>query len=253
MSKKISINCLQIICLLLICYFFLGGKAYALSPNDTTSINYFDISNNFRIDVSSFLGYGLEKFDVFKTAEDEIVKLSPGGGFGGKFSFGYCLSSPLNVNIELGTQSSTLSEDLKNVDGIFSRMFFLGTLRYKIPITEKRSINIGGGAGYFISGKLDIDASEIEDGRHNIYEYKNTIGIHFISEFEHFLPNFSFLNARWSWALCLKYYKVAYKLDSVTSDGVSIPITNLPTDIKDEVEKLNGSGIDVFFSTIIYV
>jgi len=252
MSKKISINYLQIVCLLLICYFILGGKSYALSPNDTTSINYFDISNNFRIDVSFFLGSGLEEFDVFKTTGDEIVKLSPGGGFGGKFSFGYCLNSPLNVNIEVGTQNSTLSEELKNADGKFSRTFFLGTLRYKIPITEKSSINIGGGLGYYISGKLDIDASEIEDGGHNIYKYKNTIGIHVICEYEHFLPKFSFLNARWSWAIGLKYYNIAYELDSATSDGVSIPITNLPSDIKVEVEELNGSGIDVLFSTIMY-
>ena len=82
-----------------------------------------------------------------------------------------------------------LSKKLENADGSFSRTFLLGTLRYKIPITSKSSINIGGGAGYYMSGKLDIDASQIESGGHNIYEYENTSGIHVISEYEHFLSH----------------------------------------------------------------
>lgn len=253
MFKKASINYLQILYILIICCFILFGKSYALSPTDTTSINYFDISYKFRIEASLFAGGGLEKFDVFKTTKDEIVNLSPGGGFGGKLGFGYCLNSLFNINLEFGTQNSMLSQKLENADGSFSRKFLLGTLRYKIPISGKSSINIGAGAGYYMSGKLDIDASKIESGGHNIYEYENTIGIHVISEYEHFLSKFSFLNARWSWCIGLKYYNIAYKVDSASSDGVSIPINLLPGDVKDEVEELNGSGIDVLFSIIMHL
>jgi len=242
-----------IIYVLIICCFILFEKSYALSPTDTTSINYFSFSKKFRIETSFFAGSGFEKFDVFKTTQDKIIELSPGGGFGGKLSLGYCLSSLFNINIEFGTQNSTLSQKLENADGNFSRTFLLGTARYKIPITGKSSINIGGGSGYYMGGKLDIDASKIAGGGHNIYGYENTIGFHVIGEYEHFISKFSFLNARWSWCIGLKYYYITYKLNSASSNGVSIPLNLLQSDIKDEVGKLNGSGIDVLFSIIMHL
>ena len=210
MFKKTSIIYLQVLYILITYCFILIGKSYALSPTDTTSINYFDISKKFRIEASFFGGSGFKEFDVFKKTGIEYLKLSPGGGLGAKLSLGYCLSSLFNINLELGIQNSifygTISQKLENAAGGFSRTFLLGTLRYKIPITGKSSINIAGGAGYYM-GKLDIDASKIEGGGHNIYEY-DTIGIHVISEYERFLSKFSFLNARWSWCIGLKYYNI---------------------------------------------
>ena len=256
MFKKTSINYLQILYILIICCFILFGKSYALSPTDTTSINYFDISKKIRIEASIIFGSGSKDFYIFKTTTgDENLQLSPGGGLGCKLSLGYCLSSLFNINLELGVQNTssygTIRQKLINAHGSFSRTFLLGTLRYKIPITGKSSINIGGGAGYYM-GKLDIDASKIEGGGHKIYEYKDTIGIHVISEYERFLSKFSFLNARWSWCIGLKYYNIAYKLDSPTSNWVSIPTNLLPSDFKDEIKELNGSGTDVLFSIIMH-
>lgn len=249
MFKKVSINCLQIISVLIICCFILFQKSYALSPTDTTSINNINIAKKYRIEASFFGGGGQKKMDVGKTTKDEMITLSPGGGAGAKLSFGYCLNSSLNINLELGTQNSTLSKKVGNAEGSFSRTFLLGTLRYKIPITRNSSINIGGGAGQYMGGKLDIDASKIRDGGHNIFEYEKAIGIHVLGEYEHYIPKLSFLNAKWSLCIGLKYYDITYKLDSATSNGVSIPITLLPSDIK----KLNGSGIDVVFSIIMHL
>jgi hypothetical protein len=45
-----------------------------------------------------------------------------------------------------------------------------------------------------------------------------------LAEYEKQLPNFTFLDARWSWLEGLKYYYIKYKLDSTRSNGEKIAI-----------------------------
>ena len=84
-----------------------------------TEEEFYDSKGKFRVDVSIFGGGGSEKFDMFETTEGDIITLSPGGGFGGRLSVGYCFSSLLNLNAEIGAQQSTLSKELENADGSF--------------------------------------------------------------------------------------------------------------------------------------
>ncbi len=252
MFKKESVNYLQIICISIICCILLMGKSYAQTPTAKTTTDFFDGSKQYRIEASMFGGFGFEKHDLFETTDGDIVRLSPGGGFGGKLSLGYCLTPLFNVNLEIGAQNSPLSEEVGNANGKFTRTFLLGTLRYLIPLNKKSSINIGGGVGYYLSGKLDGDASQLQGGGHNIYEYKNTVGIHVLGEYERYISGFSFLEARWSWCIGLKYYNISYTLDALSSNGVSIPIIQLPSAITNEFGELDGSGIDMLFSIVMY-
>ena len=250
MFKKASFIYFKVL-LSICCCFIIFVQSYAYSPADSSDENSFDVSGKFRVELSLIGGSGFKKFDVGKTMEDEIVTISPGGGFGGKLSLGYCITSSFNINVEFGGQSGGLSKKVENAKGSYSRTYFLGTLRYRIPITDVSSINIGSGAGYYTSGKLDVDMSKVEGGAHNIYEYKNTTGINVFCEYEHLIPSFSFLDAIWSWSVSLKYYNLTYKLDKVTSDGKSIQLTSLPASLQNESKEIDGSGLDIIFSIIM--
>jgi hypothetical protein len=226
--------------------------AVELTPSEipeTKPVEHFDLSKRYRITGSFLAGGGSEKFDVFRTTGNEWVTISPGGGYGAKLDIGYCLNSLLNVNLEIGNLSSPTSKKLSNAKGSFSRTFLLGTVRYRIPINEKSSFNVAGGAGYYMSGKLDIDASKIQDGAHNILKYKGTTGIHVLGEYERFFSGISWFNAKWSWSAGVRYYNVKYKIDSATKDGQSQPVSS----VSKELQELNGSGSDVFFSIIMYL
>ena len=253
MLKKAFFNFSNNITLKLIFCFIIAGKSYCSSSSDSSSTNIFDTSGKFRIEAAVFGGFGFNSFEIGKTTENESVTISPGGGLGGKIGLGYCVSSLFNISAEFGAQSSDLSKTLKNAKGSFSRSFLAGLLRYKFPITDISSINIGAGAGYYMSGKLDLNASQIENGAHNIYKYKNTAGIIILCEYELFLPGLNFLNASYSLATSLKYANVNYKLNSVTSNGVNVPISLLTSKTKKDVEKLDGSGIDILISFIMHL
>jgi hypothetical protein len=210
-------------------------------------------SRKYRIELSLGGGEGLKKIDIGYTNKNETINISPGGGFGGNLGFGYYMSPLFDVDLEIGSKESSLSRKVENADGSFRRSFFLGTLRYRIPVTGKSSINIGGGAGAYTAGKLDLDLSKVADGAHIIFKYKNAIGIHVFGEYEHGIPRWSFLNAGWSWSAGLRYYNISYKLDSIEFNGISIPAGVLPADLPGDFTKLNGSGFDFLLSIILHL
>ena len=58
--------------------------------------------------------------------------------------------------------------------------------------------------GYYIPGNLDVDASEVSGGGHNIYSYTSSTGFHIIGEFEHFLSKISISGNKCSWGIGLR-------------------------------------------------
>jgi len=150
-------------------------------------------------------------------------------------------------------QNSTLSKKVKNVKGDFSRNFLLGTLRFKIPVSLSGSVNLGGGMGRYMGGEMDVDASDVSGGAHNIYNYKTATGFHFMLEYEHFKHELSLLSAKWCWGIGVKLYRVTYDLESMTQNGKSIPISQLPQSVKDETMELDGSGTDLVVFITMYL
>ena len=201
-----------------------------------------DTSKRFRLELSLFFGGGTEDIDVGETTTGETVSISGGGGLGGAITFGYGLSSKLDIALTAGTQQSELSPRVVNADGSFDRQLLLATLRYKIPFSHTIQFKVGGGIGYYSSGELDIDVSQIPGGGHNIYKYDDTTGFHLTAEFERFFsPN-------WSWMVGAKYYNVSYDVKSCISNDVSIPVTFLA----DELRSIDGSGFDLIIAIARY-
>lgn len=201
-----------------------------------------DTSKRFRVGLSLFVGGGTDKIDVGETTTGETISISGGGGNGGAIILGYDLSSKLDIDLTAGTQQSLLSPPVVNAAGSFDRKLLLATLRYKIPFSHTGQFKVGGGIGYYSSGELDIDASQIPGGGHNIYKYDDATGFHITAEFESsFSPN-------WSWMIGAKYCNVSYDVKSCTSNGVSIPVTFLT----DEVRSVDGSGFDLIIAMARY-
>lgn len=201
----------------------------------------------FRFQVSVFGGGGQQQIDVGTTTEGDLVKISPGGGGGAKISVGYFLSPLFDINLEIGTQQSSL-EELQNAEGSFSRNFFLGTLRYAFPISEKNAINIGGGAGYYIGGKLNLELSQVPGGAHLICDYNSSAGFHALAEFESYFTNWTRWSALWSWSIGLKYYQVSYDLKCVSVNGITVPGHQIPLQGRNEFSPLDGTSVNVVFS-----
>lgn len=255
-----TINGIGRVLILLIICFFLTHNNTALSeeplkklssnaPEENKTDFPFISKGKFRLDLTFMGGGGFNNIDVLETTEGDMLTISPGGGVGGKLNLGYCISSSLNVNLELGTQKAILSESCKNADACFKRSHILGTLRYKVPISPKGTINIGSGGGLYMGGKFDFEFQEIVNNLHAIYEYEDAFGFHVLAEYEQFMPNFIFLNANWSWIIGLKYYSVSYELSSIDVNGISIPTYYA----HDEMSKVDGSGVDILFSIVAYL
>ena len=150
----------------LICGLYLVASFLPLwaQVNDSTAAHmHFDLSHSIRIETSMLVGFGFKEFDVFKTSDNDMVSLSPGGGIGITIGAGYYFNELFQATIDLGLEESLLSQELKNADGSFYRSFISSTLRYKFPISEFSSINGGAGAGYYMSGEMDIDAHKIDE------------------------------------------------------------------------------------------
>ncbi|HDQ44186.1 MAG TPA: hypothetical protein ENN17_01640 [bacterium] len=180
-----------------------------------------------------------------------MITISPGGGAGVKIGVGYFLLPLLDANLEIGMQNSALSKKVENAEGCFSRSFILGTLRYALPVSGRSSINIGGGAGFYQGGKMDLDLQEVPGGEHLILKYKNTTGFHVLAEYEYCFPRWTLWNASWSCSAGLKYYGITYDLDSISINGMSVSGGLIPHEVKKEFTPLDGSGFDVLFSMIM--
>jgi hypothetical protein len=133
-------------------------------------------------------------------------------------------------------------------EGSFSRTILLGTFRYAFPISEKNSFNIGGGAGYYFGEKMDLELSQIQGGAHLICDYSNSTGFHALAEFESYFNTWTRWGALWSWSIGLKYYQVSYNLNSLSANGIYIPLNQIPLETRNEFSSLNGSGVDIVFS-----
>jgi hypothetical protein len=206
----------------------------------------YDEYSLWRIEGSGLFGVGIDNHEVGVTTENEKITISGGGGYGGAFILGYRFLSQFDLSIGTGIQKSALMPRVKNAKGSFTRTIFLATLKYKKPITSKGLLNFGAGPDFFSPGNMEIDASKVAEGGHNIYSYKSSTGFHLLTEYE------GFINKKFSWIIGIKYYYVTYQLKSAELDGISLPASALPYELKKEVAELHGSGVDLVFSLNMY-
>ncbi len=152
-----------------------------------------DTQGAFRIEGSFFGGAGL-KDHVVGTAvregdatDTKDITISGGGGIGGGLTIGYGLGPSFELDVTVSLHESSLSIDVANADGSFPRTAFRGTAKYKIPITAMSLIKLGGGAGYYLPGDLDLDFSDSQGGEHLVFGYDAAAGFHVGGEYEKFV------------------------------------------------------------------
>jgi len=204
------------------------------------------LESKWHVDLNFLLGFGTNNIEVGVTTENDKIKISGGGGLGGVLNLGYGVTPQWDLIVGVGLEYSSLQPQVENADGSFFRTMFLSTIKYRIPVSASGIINIGAGAGYYLPDDLNVDMSQIPQGAHNIYSYKNTVGFHLQAEYE------GFFNENLTWVIGLKYYNISYDLEAVSSDGISYPINNLPEDIISEIGELDGSGVDLILSLNYY-
>jgi len=190
-------------------------------------------AHKLRLQLEGYLGFGLDSVKVGQTSKGDDVKISGGGGLGGGATLGYGLSKSFDIDATFGAQVSGLTPAVDNATGTFGRTFLLATLKYKIPVRENLQWKFGVGVGYYMGAKLDIDIDQgILNGGHTVVDYKDTTGFHVTGELEIALQRNLVL------AVGLKYYKVDYKADTATFNGISQPVSS-------EFKDFNGDGLDV--------
>ena len=217
-----------------------GGTAFAQTGEQPAPVvkpgEPLNTANKLRLQLEGYLGFGLDSVKVGETSKGDDVKISAGGGFGGGATLGYGLSRSFDIDGTFGAQVSGLMPAVDNATGTFGRTFLLATVKYKIPIRENLQWKFGVGAGYYMGGKLDIDIDQgILNGGHSVVDYKNTTGFHATGELEIALQRNLLL------AVGLKYYKVDYKAETATFNGISVPVSSLTSEYRD----FKGDGVDI--------
>jgi outer membrane protein with beta-barrel domain len=200
----------------------------------------FPTGGKIRIQPYLAAGAGSSKVDLGTTSNGDAVTISGGGGAAGGIMFGYGLNSWLDIDLSAGYQKSVLTPAVSNAEGSFTRTFYLVTLKYRFPVSERFQIKVGAGGGLYKPRDMDIDAAGVTNGFHDIIEYKDAIGAHVMTEFEIFVMRDLAVN------IGLKYYSVTFRESSATRNGAPVFFTD------SKVQNLDGSGFDLLLSVAKY-
>ncbi|RKY36115.1 MAG: hypothetical protein DRP78_04470 [Candidatus Omnitrophota bacterium] len=195
---------------------------------------WFNTNRRYRIEPCFFCGFGFDDIDLGETIDGDTVTLSAGGGYGFGASIGYGINRDFDFDFTVGWQQSSLSPDVNNAEGIFERNIFLATLKYKVPMSNrKQQFKFGIGLGLYHSGEFDVNTTQAA-GEHTIINYDDAIGFHITAEYE------MFFDRDWSWLVGVKYYDVDYDAGAVKVDGISYA----PGLLIDEMQTIDGGGVN---------
>ncbi|MFH0882368.1 MAG: outer membrane beta-barrel protein [bacterium] len=231
---------------------FVHGQAVAGSRKQALELP--DTSGSVILSFMMGGGSGFEQHELGYTNDDKVIEISAGGGVGIGFHAGYLITHQLEVEVEVAYLTASLSQVLENAEGSFDRSLFAGNVLYRIPVSRRGKVLIGGGAGYFAGGKMDLDFSGASNigGAHNIYDYDNAIGFQIRCIFELFGKGGRF-SKHLSVGMGLQYTSVHYNLKSVSSNSVDIPLSQLPGSLKTEFGEVDGSGADLLLYVCYYL
>ncbi len=210
--------------LFLFFYFALFIAPDLVAQNNDTPEPVSYLKSGFSAPITFGFGLGVKNEAIFETTENDDSKLS----FGGGLFIGTGLYYTTQKNIKFGSsfyyQASELRPVLENASSSFKRFVITPEVKFPIKLKTNTYLNFGGGYGFYLNGKMNIDADEIAGFTANA-KYEHTGGIHVLAEYEeHFQRSFLTFG--------LKYYNVNYEYKS----GDLI------------FGKFNGSGFDLYMS-----
>ena len=225
--------------------------SYAQGADEPSTTSRLDGTGTFRFEASLQGGAGFESHDV-GTAErnddpsiTKDITISGGGGFGASFGVSYGLAPAIEVGVLGGYQESSISPQIENGDGAFDRGFVRGTVRYKVPVSAAGHLKLGGGAGIYAPGDLDLDFSDAPDGAHILVGYDTAPGFHLETQYEHFLNRKPESSMAWSVVVGACFSRVMYDCNSCTIDGVEVPPDTIEDVLVDGLRDFDGSGFDL--------
>lgn len=169
------------------------------------------------------------------------IMLSLGGGALVGINIGYRFDNYIEVFFSFFSQHSSLDPPISNATGTFTKQVISPIVSYKFHPNKKLFLNIGVGFRSSMGNELDIDASDIDGGGHNIFIYKDDIGPSGLIGLE------LYASRRFSLTLSSNFYSQKYKLAKVNLDGTEYDIDNLNPDVLSKIDNLKGSGIDLKF------
>jgi hypothetical protein len=235
MLKK-TFSILSFSCLFIL-YFSISAFAQETQGSIVNAKNIFEEKGKLKLGITISAGSGLNKITVGKTTDNEEITISGGGGVGLSAVLGYLIFDEFETDLGIGFQSNTLSKKVENAEGSFSKTILSFTPKYLILIGNSNQINIGAGVGYYIPGDMDIDASKVTNGFHEIVSYDPAVGFHVLAEYEGFFEAFSHLL---SWSAGVQYTSVSFEASSFKRNGVEHSVSIL----KDDYKTLDGNGVN---------
>ena len=196
---------------------FIPLKTSAQSNTETPSY----VKKGFSIPLSFGVGAPIHKTTL---GGNDEVSVSSGGGL----LIGTGLFYNTLKNLKLGGTLRYHATEVKQVDeqgsSSFSRFVISPIVKVPVQLNPNSFINFGGGYGFFLNGKMELDAagpSKIT-GKTN---YEDETGLHFLTEYEE-----NFHSGYIS--IGIKYYNVKY---SYRSGDNFLP-------------QMNGSGLDFYIN-----
>ncbi len=220
-----------------------------ITPCHSQSANSnWDKTGNLFLRLEGMGGQGLEWHVVGKTTEGDDVSISAGGGIGIQLVAGSNLFRFFRIEGSFGYESAGLDLQLENGSGSFGRTHLGGAAYLRIPLSAKSTLNLGGGAAEKGSPDLDLDfsSSRIPGAAHNIYNYRTGHCTHWDVVYEYYPDRIMSLSVG------LRYQMVKYKLESMTSDGVPYSLDMIPVEVRNELEDLDGSSVDLLLGFSYY-
>lgn len=195
----------------------------------------------FRVEGIMNLGFGFTKNNTGLILENgDDVTISPGGGMGFGAVLGYTFWQHLDGSVGIAYQTSAMDKIITNAKGHFSRILLSPAVQYFFTLKFKNArLGFGAGASIAAGSSMNLDAHKVQGGAHNIYRYAVAVGPS--GQCMYYYP----FNQRVTFNFGCKIYQLKYRLNRVESDGKEIPVSKLPADILEDVEKLDGSGIDL--------
>ncbi len=189
------------------------------SQSKSGSTSY--VKKGLSIPISFGVGAPIHKSTI---GGDDGISVSSGGGL----LIGSGLFYNTSNNFKLGGTLRYHATEVKQVEQLgsssFSRFVVSPVVKMPVKLNDNSFINIGGGYGFFLNGKMKLDAAGPTkvSGKAN---YEDESGLHLLTEYEE-----NFQSGYIS--IGIKYYNVKYKY----RDGDYF------------IPDMNGSGLDFYIN-----
>lgn len=207
------------------------------------SFNVLMADNPFKVQILGGFAVPLKKYDsgLALIETNENLKFLPGGLFDYGLKVGYKINSKVETDLTLHHQISYLIPDATNVDDKFTKLMLQPEVMFIYNYKQNVKLKYGFGLSYAIKPIFDVDATQIKGGAHNIFYFKNSMGLSLSVQHEIYLRK----KKRLSMVTGFSFRYNILKIDHATSNGNLLDVNYLTSNYRNIVQKINASGLDI--------